>query len=87
MTVDHVPQIPGFGGGWRVSTSERGADSAVPHIRGILDKDGRVMVLITFNTDFGDAYEREDQDPDYFRMFSVIGYAFGVNALVYAMTH
>jgi len=87
LTVDHVPQIPGFGGGRNGSTSERGADSAVPHIRAILDKNGRVMVLITFNTDFGDGYEREDQDPDYFHMFSVIGYAFGVNALVYSMTH
>jgi hypothetical protein len=84
--VDHVPQIPGFGG--RIgNTSERGADSAVPHVRAILDKNGRVMVLITFNTDFGDSYEREDQDPDYFHDFSMIGYAFGINALVYAMTH
>jgi hypothetical protein len=45
------------------------------------------MVLITFNTDFGDAYEREDQDPNYFQRFSVIGYAFGINALLYSMTH
>jgi len=45
------------------------------------------MVLVTHNTDFGDAYEREEDDPDYFRMFSVIGYAFGINVLVYSMTH
>ncbi len=87
ITVDHVPQIPGFGGGPNGSTSERGADSAVPHVRAILDDHQRVMVLITFNTDFGDSYEREDQDPDYFQRFSVIGYAFGMNALLYPMTH
>jgi hypothetical protein len=88
QVVDHVPQIPGFGGGLNGrSTSERGADSAVPHVRAILDAHGRVMVLITFNSDFGDAYEREDQNPDYFLQFSVIGYAFGINALIYAMTH
>ena len=87
LSVDHVPQIPGFGGGANGPTSERGADSAVPHVRAITDAAGRVMVLITFNTDFGDAYEREDQDPGYFNRFSVIGYAFGINAIVYAMTH
>ena len=87
VPVDHVPQIPGFGGGRNGNTSERGADSAVPHVRAILDANGRVMVLITFNTEFGDAYEREDQDPFYFNQFSVIGYAFGVNALIYSMTH
>jgi hypothetical protein len=87
LMVDHVPQIPGFGGGANGPTSERGADSAVPHVRAILDQHGRVMVLITFNTDFGDSYEREDQDPGYFHRFSVIGYAFGVNALVYSMIH
>ncbi len=89
LNVDHVPQIPSIGGAnWRYGqTSERGAASATPHVRAILDPNGRVMVLITFNTDFGDSYEREDQDPDYFHQFSVIGYAFGINALIYGMTH
>jgi hypothetical protein len=88
LTVDHFPQIPSIGRDWRNGqTSERGAESAVPHARAILDQHGRVMVLITHNTDFGDAYEREDQDPDYFRLFSIIGYAFGINVLVYGMTH
>ena len=44
------------------------------------------MVLITHNTDFGDAFEREGDDPRYFYTFSVEGYAFGINALLYAMT-
>jgi len=88
LFVDHMPQIPGFGGGvGGRSTSERGEDSAVPHARAILDDHERVMVLITFNTDFGDSYEREDQDPVYFQRFSVIGYAFGINALLYSMMH
>ncbi len=41
------------------------------------------MVLITHNTDFGDAFEREGDDPSYFYTFSVDGYAFGINALLY----
>ena len=56
MSVPFIPQIPSIGvwEGRRV-TSERGADSATPHVRAVLDDRGRVMVLMTHNTDFGDA--------------------------------
>ncbi len=69
------------------NTSERGADSAEVHTRAILDRRGNIMVLITHNTDFGDSFEREADDPTYFLNFSVPGYAFGINTLLYAMTH
>jgi len=87
--VREVPQIPsiGFWIGTRGATSERGAESAVPHARAILDDHRRIMVLMTFNTDFGDAFERETDDREYFLEFAARGYAFGVNSLVYAMTH
>jgi hypothetical protein len=87
--VKKVPQIPSinFWGGPGGPTSERGADSAVPHARAILDAKGRVMVFITHNTDFGDAYEREGDNPTYFYTFSVDGYAIGINTVLYAMTH
>jgi hypothetical protein len=87
--VTRVIQIPSINawGGPGGSTSERGADSAEPHARGIADSHGRLMVLITHNTDFGDAFEREGDDPRYFYTFSVEGYAFGINTLLYAMTH
>jgi hypothetical protein len=87
--VKRVIQIPsigmwmGMGGG----TSERGADSAEPHARAIFDQHGRMMVFITHNTDFGDAFEREGDDPTYFYTFSVEGYAMGVNVLLYSLTH
>jgi hypothetical protein len=88
MQVSSIPQIPSIGF-WqsRRLTSERGADSAVPHVRAINDARGRMMVLMTHNTDFGDAYERESEDHEYFERFSIPGYAFGVNVVVYAMTH
>ena len=85
--VKRIPQIPSINAWYGGSTSERGADSAVPHIRAIQDENERIMVLITHNTDFGDSWERESEDPNYFREFSVDGYAFGINVLVYAMTH
>ena len=68
-------------------TSERGADSRPVHFRGIHDESGRLIVLMTHNTDFGDSWEREGLSHEYFVTFSVDGYAFGINTLIYAMTH
>jgi hypothetical protein len=89
MNVTKVPQIPSinFWGGPGGPTSERGAASATPHARAILDDHGRVMVFITHNTDVGDSFEREGDSRTYFVEFSVPGYALGVNVLLYAMTH
>jgi hypothetical protein len=89
FVMKRVPQIPsinhwmGSGGG----TSENGMDSAVAHARGIADPQGRLLVLITHNTDIGDSWEREADDPGYFYTFSVEGYAFGINTVLYAMSH
>jgi hypothetical protein len=89
FVIQKTPQIAsinfwaGSGGG----TSERGADSAEVHSRAILDAKGRIMVLMTHNTDIGDSFEREGDDPRYFMTMSVPGYAYGVNALLYTLTH
>ena len=88
LDASSVPQIPGIGywdGANR--TWERSPSEAVPHIRAMNDDRGRVMVLLTHDTDFGDSYERESENPEYFMKFSVPGYAFGINVIVYAMTH
>ena len=42
------------------------------------------MVLMTHNTDIADSWEREGEDPSYFYAFSPRGYAFGINAVLYA---
>jgi hypothetical protein len=84
--VKQIPSInfwAGTGGG----TSEWGPDSAVPEARTFVDRHDRVLVLATHNTDYGDSWEREAEDPDYFYNFSVHGYAFGINVLLYAMSH
>jgi hypothetical protein len=84
-----IPQIPniGFFRGTGGATSEQGEDSRVTHAYALLDSKGRIMVLTTHNTDFGDAYERESDDPEFFYRFSVEGYAIGINILLYSMTH
>lgn len=89
FVVTEIPQIPNIGyfrrsGG---DTSEQGADSAVPTARIISDDDGRVMVLMTHNTDISDSWEREGEDASYFFAFSPRGYALGINVFLYAMTH
>jgi hypothetical protein len=87
--IRQVPQIPSinFWMGSGGSTSERYGDSETPSARGIFDRSGRMLVLITHNTDVGDSWEREADDPEYFYRFSVDGYAFGINVLLYALTH
>jgi hypothetical protein len=87
--VKEMPQIPSINH-WRRSgggTSERPGDSDQVVVRGISDHHGRLMVLMTHNTDISDAWEREGEDPQYFYSFSPNGYAVGINVLMYAMTH
>ena len=90
VPVTHVPQVTNIQF-WRNSggteTSERGADSAEVHTRAITDARGRIMVLMTHNTDLGDSWEREGEDAAYFYQFSPPGYAVGIDVLVYALTH
>jgi len=90
LEVKKVPQVPGIGF-WRSSrgrtTSERGEETAVPHLRAIRDTHGRIIVVMTHNTDVSNSWERETEDPAYFYQFSIDGYALGVNVLLYAMTH
>jgi hypothetical protein len=87
--VRDIPQIPNIGFYMRSGgrTSEQGTDSATPHIRAIADPKGRIIVLMTHNTDIGDSWEREGDDPGYFLAFGPKGYALGINAFLYALTH
>ena len=88
--VKAIPQVPSINF-WRGSggqTSELGHDSAQVYFKGIQDARGRLMVLMTHNTDISDSWEREGEEPrDYFGTFSPTGYAIGVNVVLYAMTH
>jgi hypothetical protein len=90
FTVTKVPQITNIGF-WRRTagreTSERGEESRDAHFRVIRDDAGRVMVVMTHNTDVADSWEREGEDPEFFLQFSPDGYALGINVLLHAMTH
>ena len=86
--AEGVPQIASIN--WWLgsgNTSERGADSAEVHGRGIADRNGRLMVFMTHNTDISDSWEREGDDPAFFQQFSPNGYALGIDVVLYALTH
>ena len=86
--VKEIPQVSSINFWHRSgSTSERGSDSPHANFRGIADERGRLMVVMTHNTDIADTWEREAEDDEYFRRFSPAGYAVGVNIVLYAMTH
>ncbi len=60
----------------------------VVHYYGIFDAKGRMMVIICRNTDLGDGWEREGEDPFFFTEFSEKkSYPMGINIVVYSMTH
>ncbi len=88
FNIEELPQIPNVGLWMRYrETSERGPASVPMHARAISDSHGRVMVFMTHNTDFGDAYEREAESPEYFQHFSMNAYAIGIDVILYALTH
>ena len=82
--LDHRIQIPSRMFIYSGVTYEKGGYT--PHWRGIFDDDGRMMVAINHNMDIGDAWEHADW-PDYPENMTALAYRFGINYLVYAMTH
>lgn len=86
--LDERTQIPGrrmireLGGG-RIEIYPEGSP---PRWRGIYDDQQRLMVVMNFNMDMGDAWEHAD-DPVYPEPMTALAYRFGINYILYAMTH
>ena len=78
-------QVPGPGYMSSGLTYER-SDGVTPHWRGIRDADGRWMVLISHNIDYGEGWEQAD-NPAYPQPFTRQAYEVAVNYLIYGMTH
>jgi len=83
--IPELLQVPnvrnGVSGG---ATWER--DGYEPACRGVFDDDGRLIVVINWNTDLGDAWEWAE-NPYYPLQRSTFAYQLGINAIIYAMTH
>jgi hypothetical protein len=89
FSINQVEQVSSINF-WRRSggdTSERGYDSPHADFRAIADGKGRVVVIMTHNTDIGDSMERESEDPEFFAKFSPNGYALATDIVLYALTH
>ena len=82
--IDQKIQVPGIQYLRSGITYEQ--DGIVPHWRGIYDDKGRLMVVINFNMDLGDAWEWADL-PEYPEQMTALAYRFGINYIIYAMTH
>jgi hypothetical protein len=89
FNVKRILQVPAISQWRRMrgDTSERGNDSAEVHTRGIFNEKGRLLVLMTHNTDISDTWEREGEEAEYFFRFSPEGYAIAINVMLYVMTH
>ena len=84
--IDQVMQIPNVNRACSGSQTWEQRSEIDPMIFGIPDDDGRLMVLITYNSDLGDAWEWMDL-PCYPEKYSGQAYRMGINFMIYAMSH
>ena len=84
--IDGYPQVAGLGSFLAGRTWEKGG--FVPHLRTILDDNGRPMVFINWNTDMGDGWEwsNVEEYPGYMK-YTALAYRMEINEIVYALTH
>ena len=61
------PQVPRIHPFQQRAAPTSGYDAQTPHYRALFDDKGRMMAIICHNTDLGDGWEREAEDPEYFR--------------------
>ena len=61
-------------------------EGAAPAWRALYDDRGRMIVSANFNTDIGDAWEFADV-PYYPEAMTALAYRYGINYIVYSMTH
>lgn len=85
--LDQNTQIPGRRHLYRTTSGEISAQLQGPaQWHAIHNDDGNLVVAINFNMDVGDAWEHAD-DPVYPVPMTSLAYRFGVNYVIYAMTH
>ncbi len=82
--IEEIVQVPSIGNAQGGPTWER--DGYEPQVKGIFDDDGRLMVIINWNTDIGDAWEWAES-PYYPLRYSTYAIEITINIIVYAMSH
>ena len=82
--IKEIVQVPSIGNAQGGPTWER--DGYDAQVKGIFDETGRLMVVINWNTDIGDAWEWAES-PYYPLRYSTYAIEMTVNIIVYAMSH
>ena len=84
LDINEIIQVPNVYNAQRGVTSEKGG--VTPYYMGLEDKNGRLMVFISRNSDLGDAWEWIN-DPRYPVKYGLAAYRVGINVVIYAMSH
>jgi len=84
--IDTIMQIPNVSNGCYGGRTWESATDTVPRMLGIKDDAGRLIVIATYNSDLGDAWEHMD-NACYPEKYSGQAYRMGINFIIYAMTH
>jgi len=61
-------------------------EGSAPAWRALRDDKDRIVVAVNFNTDVGDAWEYADS-PLYPEQMTALAYRYGINYLIYSLTH
>ncbi|MBF0280516.1 MAG: DUF4159 domain-containing protein [SAR324 cluster bacterium] len=85
--IDKIVQVPGRGVTWNFGAGFFLDNPDYPTaVHGVFDDQGRLMLLVNFNTDLGDGWEHTF-DPVYPTRYCNEAYKLGINYIVYAMSH
>jgi len=83
-SLDRKTQISGYNIVAYGEPFERGGYK--PYWRGVRDDKGRLVTAAWMNQDLGDSWEWAD-DPTYPEKLASLGFRFGINYIVYTLTH
>jgi len=84
--ITEIIQTPNVRNGCNGGQTWEQRDDTEPRVEGISDDKGRLMVIMTYNTDLGDAWEYMDL-PCYPQKFTGYSLRMGLNIMTYATTH
>lgn len=84
--IDEIIQIPGQDAGCYGGPTYERSDDREARVYGLRNDEGRLMVVATYNSDLGDAWEYMDL-PCYPAKYSGQAYRLGLNFMIYAATH
>jgi hypothetical protein len=84
--IDTVMQIPNINNGCSGGRTWEDSSDTRPRMLAIKDDKGRIVVMITYNSDLGDAWEWMDE-PCYPALYTGQAYRMGLNFIIYALSH